>query len=345
MQAPRPLPLPPCRADTVDAFLSVPTPAAVATAANWSGPLLVLGAGGKMGLHLCMMLRRAAPPRVRIVAVSRFQTLRDEQAFRAAGVETLQCDLSVDEQVAKLPDAEVVFFLAGVKFGTAAAPELLHQTNVLVPRRVAHRFRGTCMVALSTGCVYPFVPVTSAGASESTPPQPVGAYAESCLQRELEFARMSESTGTPVTLVRLNYSVEFRYGVLVDVAEKVLRRETIDVTMGHVNVIWQRDAVDTILRSAQIAGAPAVPLNVTGGEVLRVRDLARDFGQLFGIEPILQGHEAPTAWLSDSTRAHQLFGRPATSLASMQQWIASWLVAGEPTWGKPTGFEKRDGKF
>jgi nucleoside-diphosphate-sugar epimerase len=339
------LPPPPCTPDTADRFSSTPAPGLATSIASWRGPVLVLGAGGKMGLHLCLMLRRASPPTRRIIAVSRFQSLRDLNAFQQHGIETIATDLSDPAAVAALPDARIVFFLAGVKFGTAAAPDLLHQMNVHVPQLVAHRFRGSTIVAFSTGCVYPFVPVTSAGATEATPPRPVGAYAASCLQREEAFARAAADGATRVALIRLNYAVEFRYGVLVDIASKVLRREPIDVTMGHVNLIWQGDALADIIRAHELAAGPARPLNVTGAGVHRVRDLAADFGRLFQREPVIIGQEADNAWLNDARLLHRRWGAPPTTLATMERWVASWLAAGFPTWGKPTGFEKRDGQF
>ena len=338
----------PCRPDRLEEFLSHPTPAVVAAVGRLTGTALVLGAGGKMGLHLSLMLHRAAQlagSSLRVIAVSRFQALRDREAFAAAGVETIACDLSEPAQVRSLPEAGTVFFLAGVKFGTESSPALLEQMNVVMPRLVAERFSAARIVAFSTGCVYPFVDVASAGASEATPVAPVGAYARSCLRREEAFAAVARAAHTPVALIRLNYAVEFRYGVLVDIASRVHARQPIDVTMGHVNVIWQPDALAHIIQSLEIAASPAVPLNVTGPAVLSVRELARGFGELFGVEPLIEGEEAPTAWLNDASHSHRLFGAPPTRVETMMSWIAAWLQTGGSTWGKPTGFEKRDGKF
>jgi Nucleoside-diphosphate-sugar epimerases len=339
----------PCTVEDADDFLSRPTPAVLKLAETLPTPVLVLGAGGKMGLHLSLMLKHALVAvgrgTERVIAVSRFTTLRDRDAFSRADIETIACDLSDEKQVAALPDAPTVYFLAGVKFGTSNSPQLLEQMNVIMPRLVAKRYQSSSIVAFSTGCVYPFVPTDTKGASEDTPIAPVGEYAESCARREEAFAESAKSAGTKVALIRLNYSVEFRYGVLVDIATKVLNRQPVDVTMGHVNIIWQRDAVAHAILAIEQAASPAVPVNVTGERVLRVRDLAADFGRLFGVEPIIVGNEAPTAWLNDASRSHALFGAPPTSLESMEQWVAAWLAAGCDTWGKPTGFEKRDGKF
>jgi nucleoside-diphosphate-sugar epimerase len=294
------------------------------------------------------MLQRAiertrAPAKV--IAVSRFQGLRDRGVFAAAGIQTIPCDLSDPEALAALPDAASVYFLAGLKFGTAASPDLLRKMNVEVPHLVAKRFRRSRIVAFSTGCVYPFVATDTAGATEATPVGPVGSYAISCLGREDAFSEAARNYGTRVILLRLNYAVEFRYGVLVDIAEKVRNQEPVDLTMGHLNAIWQRDAVDQIIRTLSLAESPAVPLNITGPDVLKVRDLAQDFGRLFGRAPRFTGNEAPTAWLNDASRSHRLLGRPETSVATMTEWIAAWLQTDGPTWGKPTAFERRDGIF
>jgi nucleoside-diphosphate-sugar epimerase len=342
------LPALPCPPEQADEFLGQPTPGAVATLERTPGPFLVLGAGGKIGLHLCIMLRRALDSlgrRDKVVAVSRFQVLRDQSEFARHGIPVHACDLTQPDAVAALPDAPVVFFLAGVKFGTASAPELLQTLNVAMPRLVAQRFRRSRIVAFSSGCVYPFVTPESGGATEVTPTSPVGEYAASCVAREEAFRAASKEHRTPVNLLRLNYSVEFRYGILVDIAQKVLAGEPIDLTTGHVNIIWQRDAVAHTIQALELAAHPAVPLNVTGQDVLAVRDLARDFGELLQRPVTLVGKEAPTAWLNNASRSHQLFGPPPTTLPDMMSWTAAWLTQVGVTWGKPTGFQKRDGQF
>lgn len=338
----------PCAPEDVDAFLGAPAPAVAEVLARAPGPVLVLGAGGKMGLHLSLLLHAALRQLGRardLTAVSRFTTLRDAEDFSRHGIATRAADLEDPAALAALPDAATVFFLAGVKFGTAASPDLLRRLNVEMPRRVAERFREARIVAFSTGCVYPFVAPASGGATEATPPAPPGDYAGSCLGREEAFAEGARRHGTRVTLLRLNYAVEFRYGVLADIALKVLRGEPVDVTTGHVNVIWQRDALVHTVQALELAAAPAVPVNVTGPGILRVRDLARDFGALLGRPVGYTGAEAGTAWLNDASATHRRFGLPPTDLTTMQRWIAAWLLTGGATWGKPTAFERRDGRF
>lgn len=338
----------PCPPDGIDDFISRPTPGALAAVARTRGPFLVLGAGGKIGLHLSGMLRQALDQqgrKDRVIAVSRFSTLRDRAAFEDRGIETDPCDLNDPASLARLPDAPIVFFLAGVKFGTAAAPGLLHATNVAMPQRVAEKFQRSRLVAFSSGCVYPFVTPASGGAAEATPLMAVGEYAASCIAREEAFAQAAAERGNPVALIRLNYSVEFRYGLLVDIAQMVLQGRPVDVTTGFVNVIWQTDAVAHSIQALEVAGTPAVPINVTGSEVLSVRDIAHRFARALNRPVQITGEEAGTAWLNNASLSHHLFGSPSVSVNQMIEWISAWLLRGGDTWGKPTGFERRDGRF
>lgn len=340
-----PPPALPCAAESIDAFLSQPTDAVIRCLASHPGPLLALGAGGKMGLHLCAMLRAALRSLGRVdpvIAVSRFTSLRDREDFHAFGIETIAGDLHDDAFLRTLPDAPSVFFLAGVKFGTASSPEMLRRMNVEVPRKVARRFATSRIVAFSTGCVYPFVTPASGGATEATPLAPVGDYAASCAGRERAFL---ETTGCHATLVRLNYSVEFRYGLLLDIALKVARGEPVDIGMGYCNVIWQSDAIAHAIQCLDLTTSPARPINITGPEILSVRALAESFGQLLDRPVRFQGEPAPTAWLNDASLSHRLFGPPAVSTEQMIHWVAGWVRDGQATWGKPTGFENREGRF
>jgi nucleoside-diphosphate-sugar epimerase len=317
----------PCRPGEVDDFLSLPTARVLEVIARTPGPFIVLGAGGKIGLHLSTMLRLALNRlgrKDKVLAVSRFNTLRDRAAFEQRGIETHACDLGD---------------------GTATSPGLLHAVNVEIPHRVANKFARSRIVAFSSGCVYPFVPPASGGAREDTPPSPVGEYAASCIAREQAFTEVAAAHGTPVALVRLNYSTEFRYGLLVDIAQNVFAGRPLDVTTGHVNVIWQTDAVAHSIQCLEVAGSPAVPINVTGPETLSVRDLAGRFGSLFRRPVTITGVEAGTAWLNNASHSHRLFGRPLTSVDQMIKWIGEWVQQGGETWGKPTGFESRDGRF
>ena len=344
------LPFSPATPDALDDFMSGPGDGVLAALEKTEGDILVLGAGGKMGLHLCLMLRRGLESLGRsagrrVMAVSRFGSPETRARFEARGIEVIPADLTEPDRLAALPEAREVFFLAGVKFGTSHEPGLLEKMNVQMPRRVAERFRESRIVALSTGCVYSFVPPSSGGSTEDDPAEPVGDYAISCLGRERAFREAGEKWGTPSALIRLNYAIDLRYGVLVDIAQKVLAGAPVDVSMGHVNVIWQGDALAHTIQALSHASAPPFVLNVTGPGILRVRELAERFGQRFGKTPSIVGEEQPAAWLNDASKAHGLFGKPAVSIDQMIEWVAAWLEGGGSTLGKPTHFETRDGKY
>lgn len=315
------------------------------------GGLLILGAGGKMGPSLARRARRAAHEAgisKSIVAVSRFSDRNAETQLREAGIETIGADLLDFSQLARLPDAENVIFMAGRKFGSAGAAHLACLTwasNAYLPARVAERYRQAKIVAFSSGNVYPFVPVAGGGATEETAPDPVGEYAQSVLARERMFEFFSARHGTRVCLLRLNYAVELRYGVLRDIGAKVFEGRPVNVSMGYVNAIWQGDANSVCLRSFSLCESPPAVLNVTGPETLSVRDIARRFGQLFGREPVFEGREADTALLNNAARCHRLFGAPPVSAETAIIWTAEWIRSGGAGWDKPTHFETRDGRF
>jgi nucleoside-diphosphate-sugar epimerase len=332
----------------LDEFLSRPYPEDQEAIRALEGDLLILGVGGKMGPSLAIRAARAAEQaglRRRIIGVSRFSDAALRRQLEAAGVETLSADLLDFDGLARLPDAPNVIFMAARKFGSTGDEALTWAMNALLPARVAERYRQARIVAFSSGNVYPFVPVDSGGATEQTPPGPVGEYAQSVLARERLFEYQSRRYGTPVVLLRLNYAVELRYGVLVDLARKVYSREPIDVTMGHVNVIWQGDANSVCLRSFSLCQSPPAVLNLTGPGTLSVRKLAIDFGRRFGIEPVFTGREAETALLNNASRCHALFGLPRVTLDEMLDAVAHWITAGGRLLDKPTHFEVRNGRF
>jgi nucleoside-diphosphate-sugar epimerase len=289
--------------------------------------LLVIGAGGKMGPSLVERARLAAP-HAKIVAVA-----------RSGG--DINADLLDRAQVEALPDSRNVIFLAGRKFGSTGNEGLTWATNVLVPALIAEKYREARIVALSSGNVYP---LTTHGATEETRPAPVGEYAQSVLARERIFEYFSGRYGTRVALLRLNYAIDVTYGVLLDIGQRVFAGQAVSVAMGAVNVIWQGDANSVVLRSLALAAAPPFVLNVTG-PLVRVRDIASKFGEIFGIEPVFEGREAETALLNDASLCHRLLGRPSVGVDEMIERVAEWIRAGNPTLDKPTHFEVRDGKF
>ncbi|MET9063667.1 NAD-dependent epimerase/dehydratase family protein [Streptosporangium sandarakinum] len=313
-----------------------------------NGDILILGAGGKLGpslVRLALNAGRAAGSERRVIAVSRFSEPGLAEALAAEGVTVVPADVADERALRDLPDAENVVFLVGAKFGTQGREHTTWFTNAYLPGRVADRFRGSRIAALSTGNVYPLVPVTGGGSTEDSPEGPVGEYAMSCLGRERVLTHFSETHGTPMSLIRLNYAVELRYGVLVDLAQRILAGEPVDLATGQVNVVWQGYANEVTLRSLALASTPPYVLNVTGPETISVRQAALALGAALGREPVFTGEEAPTALLSNAGRCHRLFGYPELTPAELIEHTARWVADGGPLLGKPTKFERRDGRF
>jgi hypothetical protein len=328
--------------------LSAPSAGLLEALRSTPGDIVVLGAAGKMGPTLARMARRAIDAlgrRDHVIAVSRFSSAKAEQSLNAAGIDTVRCDLLDRAAVAALPDAPNVVFMAGQKFGTRDAPSSTWAMNVVLPAIAAERYAASRIVAFSTGNVYPLSAVRDGGSREADAPAPVGEYAMSCLGRERIFEDAAARRGTAVSIVRLNYAVDLRYGVLVDIASRVLRGEPIDLRMGHVNVIWQGDANDWALRCLAWAKTPPFVVNVTGHETLAVRALAVRLGELLGRAPTFVGSEAEDALLSNASLAHSLFGAPSVSTDTLLEWGAEWVQSGQPLLGKATHFEERTGAF
>jgi len=329
-------------------LLSTPSDAAVDAVARVQGDLMLLGVAGKMGPSLARMARRAsdaAGVKRRIIGVSRFSTPGSEAALQARGIETIRGDLLEESFLDRLPEIPNLIHLAVMKFGASSSPAMTWAINVHLPAMVCRRFRGSRIASFSTGNVYPLVPIDSGGSRETDTPGPVGEYAMTALGRERMFTHFAERCGTPTTLVRLNYAAELRYGVLLDIAQRVFAEQEIDLSMGYANVIWQGDANAMTLASLADAAAPPFVINVAGPELVSVREMAQRFGQFFEKTPRLTGTEAPTALLSNGSKGHDLYGDPRVSVELLTRWIAGWVRCGGRTLGKPTHFEVRDGKF
>jgi len=316
--------------------------------AEMNGDLVILGVGGKMGPSLARRARRAcelAKVAKRITGVARFSEPGVRESLEGAGIETVSADLLAPRALASLPDAPNVLYMAARKFGSTGAEHLTWAMNALLPALVAKRYPAARIVAFSTGNVYPLVSVAGGGATEDMLPVPVGEYAQSALARERIFEFFSRRNQTRMMMLRLNYAIDLRYGVLLDIGQKVFERRPVDVTMGHVNVIWQGEANSIALRSFGLCQSPPAVLNVTGPETVAVRWIAGEFGKRFGMEPIFQGMEAETALLSNAGRCQKLFGRPSVTVEQMIEWVADWIRMGGVTLAKPTHFETRDGRF
>ena len=333
----------------LEELLSRPDEETSAAMAALDGDLLILGVGGKMGPSLARLAQRAidqAGVKKRVIAVARFTNGDLPAALAAQGIETIACDLLERAALDKLPDIPNVVFMAARKFGTSSGEHLTWAMNTYLPGLVAERYRNSRIVAFSTGNVYPLRQLADGGAVESTPVGPVGEYAQSALGRERMFEYGSMRWGTAAVILRLNYAVELRYGVLVDIGRAVFERRAVDLCMPSVNVIWQRDANSWCLRSFAHCQSPPLVLNITGPETLSVREVALEFGQHFGIEPIfVPSAEGSSALLSDVSKARGLFGSPTVRPQEMIEWIANWIRDGGALLNKPTHFQTRDGKF
>ncbi len=329
----------------LDDLLSTPRPQTVEALARCPGDVIVLGAGGKMGPTLARMAKRAETDSRRVIAVSRWSSPGAERALNDAGVATIACDLLDQDAVARLPRVPNVIFMAGQKFGTGGAPALTWGMNTLVPAYCAEHFRDARIVAFSTGNVYPLVAVSSGGARETDALGPVGEYAASCVGRERMFELYAARHGTRVSIIRLNYAVDLRYGVLVDIAVRVRRGAAVPLDMGYVNVIWQGDANHIAIEALQHASAPPFVVNVTGVEQLSVRTVAEWFAKQFGTAVSFTGREAPDALLSNTERMQAAFGAPDLRSPELLARVAAWVGNDGPLLDKPTKFEARDGRF
>ncbi len=338
----------PSRFDSVEQledFMTSPGDALVRDLATLEGDILVLGVAGKMGPTLARLAKRAAP-RKRVVGVARFSEPGLRTSLEASGIETVACDLLDEAQVEKLPRLANVVFMAGRKFGSSGNIPMTWAMNVHVPAVVAQVFRASRIVAFSTGCVYPFVAVDGGGATEDVAPlPPSGDYATSCVGRERMFEHFSARYATPGRLVRLNYAIDMRYGVLHDVARKVFTGEVIDLAMGHVNVIWQGDANAIALRCLAHCTTPTSAINVTGPDTVSVRWLANAFADRFHTTPRFINLEAQTGWINNAARMVAEFGAPRVPLSAMIDWTADWLQRGGRSLDKPTHYDVRDGQY
>jgi nucleoside-diphosphate-sugar epimerase len=334
--------------EELEDLLSEPNAGVVETLGRLEGDIILLGAGGKMGPTLARMARRAsdaAGVRRRVIGVSRFSSGQVEASLQAHGVETVRCDLLDQRQLDALPDAANVVALAAMKFGATGQEALTWAMNCYLPGMISQRYRHSRIVVFSTGNVYGLTPVYLGGSVETEPLNPVGEYALSCVGREWIYEHFSRTLGIPTAVLRLNYAAELRYGVLVDLAQKILAGRPIDLAMGHVNVLWQADANAMALQAFDHAASPPFVINLAGPELLSVRRVAAEIARLLGRDADCQGTESADALLSNGQAAHRLFGYPRVSAQQMIHWVADWVQRGGASLDKPTHFEVRDGRF
>ena len=339
---------PPANLVELEDRLSEPTPGVVETLRALPGDILFLGVAGKMGPTLARMARRAsdtAGVRRRVIGVSRFSDASQVASLNAHGIETIRCDLLDETAVAQLPDVENVVYCAAMKFGSTGNESLTWAMNTWLPSVVCRKFRRSRIAAFSTGNIYGLVPVSSGGSVETDTPQPVGEYAMSCLGRERMFEHFSRTLGIPTALIRLNYACELRYGVLVDLARKIWTGQPVDLGMGWFNCLWQGDANAQTLQSLAQTATPPFVLNLTGPELLRVRDVADELGRRMNRPVTFTGAEAGSALLNNASQALTRFGPLRVSAGELLGWVADWVMRGGPDLGKPTHFESRDGRF
>jgi hypothetical protein len=334
--------------DQLEDLLSAPTPSVTETFAKIPGDIMVLGVGGKMGPSLARMARRAselAGVKRRVIGVSRFSSPELPEQLAGWGVETIPADLLDVQQLEALPEIENIVYMAGMKFGSTGNEALTWAMNTFLPGQVCRKFRGSRIVAFSTGNIYGLAPLSGGGSVEGDVPNPVGEYAMSCLGRERILEHHSRSLNIPMSVIRLNYAVEMRYGVIVDLALKLDRDEPVDLSMGNANVIWQGDANAHALQSFDHAASPPFVLNVSGPEMLSIRRVAEQLGSLMGKTPQFVGSESSTALLNNAQLAHRLFGPTAVPVRQVIEWTANWIGSKLPTHRKPTHFESRSGQF
>lgn len=334
--------------DQLEEALSRPGPELVKLFSSLDGDIMLLGVAGKMGVSMAHMAKRTVKESKmerRVIGVSRFSDPQAKSYLEELGVEVIQGDLLDQNFLDGLPEIKNIVYLAGMKFGTEGNQSFTWAMNAYLPGLVAERFKESRIVALSTGCVYPLVTPESGGSKETDNAEPVGEYAQSCLGRERLFEYGSIKNGTSSVLIRLNYAVEMRYGVLVDIATKVYNGIPVDVTMGYVNLIWQGDANDRILRALTYCDSPVNYLNISGNDTLSVASLAQKFGELMGVPVTLEGKEAASALLSNVTKSDELLGTSKVAIDDVIQWTAKWIMDDQRLLGKATHFEVRDGKY
>jgi nucleoside-diphosphate-sugar epimerase len=325
-------------------FMSTPTRELVNDLDSVPGDIIILGVAGKIGVTLARTIKRAAPGR-RVIGVARFSEAALRERLQSWGIETIACDLLDRSGVSALPKVPNVIYMAGLKFDYKGREDFLWAMNVLAPAFVAEAFSGSRIVAFSTIHVYPWSNPLHGGMTEFTPPlaRP-GEYGNSVVGRERVFQYHTKSTGSLGRIARLAYAIDMRYGVLQEIGSWVRDGQDVPLATGQVNVIWQGDAINQIVRLLGHCDTACSPINIGGPESVSVRKIATDFGRIFGVQPKLIGAEGECL-LANCDRAAELLGNPTVPVSTMVRWVADWLKQKKPTYGKPSKFEVRSGVF
>lgn len=334
--------------EELQAKLAAPSEALIRDLSSVEGDILILGVGGKMGPSLAQLAQNAVREgglNKKVIGVSRFSSKEARSELEDSGIQTISCDLLNENELKQLPHADNIFYMAGNKFGTTGKEYFTWGMNTYLPGRVAEKYKDSRIVVFTSGNIYPFMPIGSGGANESVAPEPVGEYAQSTLGRERIFEYHAHKNGTPMLFYRLNYAIDMRYGVLLEIAKSVNEQRAINLTMGHANVIWQGDANTMALRCLTECTSPPSVMNITGPETMSIRWAAEQFALRLGKEAMFEGTESELALLNNASKSHQRFGYPSVSLLQMIDWLAEWVQSDGATWNKPTHFQERKGKY
>lgn len=332
----------------LDELLTTPSAALVEDIKKIKGDIMVLGAGGKMGPSLCILAQNAikkANINKKVIAVSRFTDPLAVNLLKENNIETISLDLQDLNQLNTLPHVENIIFMAGRKFGTDGTEWKTWGMNSVLPAFVGEKFKNSNIVVFSSGNIYPIVPLSTGGCNEDQSPNPIGEYTTSCLARERSFEYISNTYGTKIFIYRLNFAVDLRYGVLYDIAEKLINNKPISISTPCFNCIWQGDANEVAIRSLLHVSSPVCKMNITGPETISIKKTAIELGKLLNKIPIFEGVEGNDAYLSNSSKAIDVFGYPSISINKLIRWQAEWILSGGRSLNKPTHFEERKGVY
>lgn len=333
--------------EKLNELLTKPSPELIEYMRTLDDDIAILGAGGKVGTSLAILARKAlneAKSDLDVYAISRYSDPEKKEEVEKYGIKTIAADLSLTEDLDALPDFRNILFLAGRKFGTSGAESLTWEANASVPTLVARRFRGARIVVFSTGNIYPLVEARSGGCTEESPVSPIGEYAMSSLARERIFEHAASTFGTRVTLFRLNFAIDLRYGVLADVAKQILNDEPVNLTVPNFNCIWQGYVSEVAIRSLGDASTDVFTLNVTGPEINSTRLVAEKMAKHLG-KDVSFGPEGELSFLNNASKCMDLYGFPEYGIDRLIEWQASWIMDGGEGIDAPTHFEVNKGNF